>query len=79
MLFKGANIEDNREQTFVMIKGNQHYYFKATSEKEAKEWTEYLWRAILLMTPDLVQFKIEPMQKTKVNSPNNQRKVLTFK
>lgn len=54
MLFKGANIEDNREQTFVMIKGNQHYYFKATSEKEAKEWTEYLWRAILLMTPDLV-------------------------
>ncbi|EAR98069.2 PH domain protein, putative (macronuclear) [Tetrahymena thermophila SB210] len=63
---KGANIEDVRDQQFLMIKGNQHFYFEAISEKEAKEWTEYLWRAILLTTPDLVQFKIEPMERTKV-------------
>lgn len=49
-----------------MIKGNLHYYFDANSDKDAKEWTEYLWRAILLTTPDLVQFKIEPMERTKV-------------
>jgi len=64
---KGAKIEESRELEFIVTKANNDLlYFKAASTAEAKEWIEFISLAILINTPEMVYFKIEPMNATKV-------------
>lgn len=35
-------------------------YFQTSTVEDASDWVDYLWRAILIDKPDMVELKIEP-------------------
>ncbi|CAD8180234.1 unnamed protein product [Paramecium pentaurelia] len=68
---QGAKVDESKDNEFVlkinpekMLSKNLHFQTKTVDE--ANQWVEYLWRAILIDKPEMVELKIEPSNQTKV-------------
>jgi hypothetical protein len=63
---KGFKVEESRENEFMLSKADRNYNFKTYSQEDYRNWVEVLQRSILILTPEIIYFKIEPMGSTKL-------------
>lgn len=64
---KGAKILETKNCEFIISnsKGRDLHLFEVENQTATKEWIDHIWRTILINQPEMVHFKIEPMNQTK--------------
>lgn len=68
---KGAKLDETNSNEFMLVVEpkkitSKTLHFQALDQEDYTKWIDFLWRAILINKPDMVELKIEPMNSTKV-------------